>query len=108
MDNCGTLPDFGNFCIKRKNNSLYDGPCELEYDKYQGMRDLMPFAKAVSAKSYDFNNKGEETTIDFKRIMNIIKEFKYEGFLGIEYEGNILSEIEGIELTKKLIQKYNY
>lgn len=108
MENCGTLPDFGNFCIKRKNNSLYDGPCELEYDKYQGMRDLMPFAKAVSAKSYDFNNKGEETTIDFKRIMNIIKEFKYEGFLGIEYEGNILSEIEGIELTKKLIQKYNY
>ena len=108
LENCGTLPDFGNFCIKRKNNSLYDGPCEVEYDKYQGMRDLMPYAKAVSAKSYDFNDKGEETTIDFRQMMSIVEEFGYEGFLGIEYEGNKLSEKEGIRLTKELIQKYNY
>ncbi len=107
LDNCGTLPDFGNFCIKRKNGSLYDGPCDIEYDKYEGMRDLMPYAKAVSAKSYDFDPFGNETTIDFKKMMDIVDEFNYNGYLGIEYEGNNHSEINGIELTKKLIQKYN-
>jgi sugar phosphate isomerase/epimerase len=71
------------------------------------MRDLMPYAKAVSAKSYDFDEFGNETTIDFKKMMDIIKEFNYQGFLGIEYEGNMLSELEGIDLTKNLIQKYN-
>ena len=107
LDNCGTLPDFGNFCIKRKNGSLYDGPCDIEYDKYEGMKDLMPYAKAVSAKSYDFDPFGNETTIDFKKMMDIVDEFNYNGYLGIEYEGNNHSEINGIELTKKLIQKYN-
>ena len=107
LDNCGTLPDFGNFCIKRKNRSLYDGPCDIEYDKYEGMRDLMPYAKAVSAKSYDFDQFGNETTIDFKKMMDIVEEFNYNGYLGIEYEGNNHSEVDGIELTKKLIQKYN-
>ena len=67
----------------------------------------MPYAKAVSAKSYDFDEFGNETTIDFKKMMDIIKEFNYQGFLGIEYEGNMLSELEGIDLTKNLIQKYN-
>jgi hypothetical protein len=71
------------------------------------MRDLMPYAKAVSAKSYDFDKSGNETTIDFKQMMDIIKEFNYQGFLGIEYEGNILSEIDGIESTRRLIQKYS-
>ena len=61
----------------------------------------------VSAKSYDFDEFGNETTIDFKKMMDIIKEFNYQGFLGIEYEGNMLSELEGIDLTKNLIQKYN-
>ncbi len=107
LDNCGTLPDFGNFCIKRKNGSLYDGPCDIEYDKYEGMKDLMPYAKAVSAKSYDFDQFGNETTIDFKKMMDIVDEFNYNGYLGIEYEGNNHSESDGIELTKKLIQKYN-
>ena len=107
LDNCGTLPDFGNFCIKRKNGSLYDGPCDIEYDKYEGMRNLMPYAKAVSAKSYDFDPFGNETTIDFKKMMDIVDEFNYNGYLGIEYEGNNHSEINGIELTIKLIQKYN-
>jgi len=107
LDNCGTLPDFGNFCIKRKNGSLYDGPCDIEYDKYEGMKDLMSYAKAVSAKSYDFDQFGNETTIDFKKMIDIVKEFNYNGYLGIEYEGNNHSESDGIELTKKLIQKYN-
>jgi len=87
---------------------MYSGPCEIEYDKYQGMKDLMPYAKAVSVKSYDFDEFGEETTIDFKEMFKIIKDFDYDGYLGIEYEGNNLNEIKGIELTKKLIEKYHY
>jgi sugar phosphate isomerase/epimerase len=71
------------------------------------MKDLMPYAKAVSAKSYDFDQFGNETTIDFKKMMDIVREFNYNGYLGIEYEGNNHSESDGIELTKKLIQKYN-
>jgi sugar phosphate isomerase/epimerase len=106
LNNCGTLPDFGNFCIKRSKKSSSPKECDIEYDKYQGMRDLMPYAKAVSAKSYDFNEFGEETTIDFKKMMVIIRESKYEGFLGVEYEGKKLSEQKGIELTKKLLEKY--
>jgi len=70
------------------------------------MRDLMPFAKAVSAKSYDFDQNGNETTIDFKKMIEIVNEFNYEGYLGIEYEGDNLSEIKGIDLTKKLINKF--
>ncbi len=106
LNNCGTLPDFGNFCIKRSEKSSSPKECDIEYDKYQGMRDLMPYAKAVSAKSYDFNEFGEETTIDFKKMMVIIRESKYEGFLGVEYEGKKLAEQKGIELTKKLLEKY--
>ncbi|MFN7289242.1 MAG: sugar phosphate isomerase/epimerase family protein [Pirellula sp.] len=89
MSNCGTLPDFGNF---------YD------YDRYDGVTDLMPFAKAVSAKSYDFDEKGNETKIDFHRMMKIVANAKYSGWVGIEYEGNVLSPDDGIMATKKLLE----
>ena len=68
MSNCGTLPDFGNFCIKREGDNPWEGKCINEYDKYQGVKDLMPFAKAVSAKSFDFDADGNETTIDLSLI----------------------------------------
>jgi sugar phosphate isomerase/epimerase len=87
---CGTLPDFGNF---------------TEYDRYQGVADLMPFAKAVSAKSYDFGAKGDETKIDYRRMMKIVLDAKYRGWVGIEYEGNTLPEPEGIAATKKLLEQ---
>ena len=106
LDNCGTLPDFGNFCIKKIDPENYFSQCINEYDKYQGMAELMPYAKAVSAKSYDFDSYGEESTIDFKRIIDITKEFNYDGYYGIEYEGLNLGENEGISKTKKLIEKY--
>ncbi|RZP05518.1 MAG: sugar phosphate isomerase/epimerase [Flavobacteriales bacterium] len=106
LDNCGTLPDFGNFCIKKIDPENYFSECINEYDKYQGMTELMPYAKAVSAKSYDFDSNGEESTIDFKRIIEITKEFNYDGYYGIEYEGLNLGENEGISKTKKLIEKY--
>ena len=106
LDNCGTLPDFGNFCIEKEDPNNYFSNCINEYDKYLGMEELMPYAKAVSAKSFDFNNNGEESTIDFKRIIDIVRSFKYKGYYGIEYEGLNLSEEKGILKTKKLLERH--
>lgn len=101
QSNCGTLPDFGNFCITRKKGS-YD--CLDEYpDKYEGVKLMMPNAKAVSAKSYDFDAEGNETKINYYKMLRIVKEAGYKGFIGVEYEGDKLSEEEGIIATKDLI-----
>lgn len=103
MENCGTLPDFGNFCIKRDSGGLWGGSCTEEYDRYKGVKELMLFAKAVSAKSYDFDEKGQETTIDFSKMLSIIYASGFKGYIGIEYEGDELSEYEGIKATKRLL-----
>ena len=92
---CGTLPDFGNFRIKEG---------EL-YDRYKGVKELMPFAKAVSAKSHDFDENGNETNTDYLRMMKIVMDAGYHGYVGIEYEGRKLSESDGIKATKKLLEK---
>lgn len=99
-DNVGTLPDFGNFCLKYGTNG-----CEEEYDKYKGMEELMRHAKAVSAKSHNFDANGNETGIDYPRIMEIVKKSTYSGFVGVEYEGSVLSEEEGIAATRDLLKK---
>jgi sugar phosphate isomerase/epimerase len=91
LPNCGTLPDFGNF--------------PPEADKYKSVEMLMPYAKGVSAKSYDFGEDGDETTIDFYRMMKVVIDSGYKGYVDIEYEGNRLSEDEGIIATKKLLEK---
>ena len=106
MDNCGTLPDFGNWCIERQDKNERWGDCKKEYpDKYKGVQLLMPVAKAVSAKSYDFDDQGNETSIDFLKMLQIVKEAGYKGYIGIEYEGDTLSEIDGIMATKSLLLK---
>ena len=106
LDNCGTLPDFGNFCINGSPNpENLEKNCSLWYDRYKGVNDLMPFAKALSAKSYDFLDYGDEKYIDYYKMMNIVNNHPYEGYIGIEYEGNRLSEDEGILATKKLLEK---
>ena len=105
QDNCGTLPDFGNFCIKGSPNPANINVCKKWYDRYEGINDLMPFAKALSAKSYDFNENGDEKYIDYYKMMSIVNNHPYEGYIGIEYEGNRLSEDEGILATKKLLEK---
>jgi L-ribulose-5-phosphate 3-epimerase len=87
---CGTLPDFGNF---------------YEYDRYQGVRELMPFAKAVSAKSHDFDEQGNETAKDYRRLMRIVLDAGYRGWVGIEYEGERVPERKGIRLTLKLLER---
>ena len=102
--NCGTLPDFGNFCIKKEKVEGED-ICVSEYDRYMGMKELMPYAKGVSAKSYSFNDAGNETTIDYRRILEIVKKSGYKGYIGIEYAGEDLSSKEGILATKKLIER---
>lgn len=92
---CGTLPDFGNF-------NLGGGQ---QYDRYQGVTEMMPFAKAVSAKSHDFDEAGNEIHTDYRRMMKIVLAAGYHGHLGIEYEGDKLSEPDGIRATKKLLER---
>jgi sugar phosphate isomerase/epimerase len=104
--NCGTLPDFGNFCMKREGGGMWQGKCIEEYDKYKGVSEMMPFAKGVSAKSYDFDDKGNETTIDFMKMMDVVKKSGYTGFVGVEYEGETTAEEEGVIKTKALIERY--
>ena len=100
MKNVGTLPDFGNFCIVRK-----DGGCAESYDRYQGTKELMPFAKGVSAKTYDFDEKGNCIETDYTKILKIVKDSGFKGIAGIEYEGSKLSEYDGIKATKALLER---
>ncbi|MDG1291121.1 MAG: TIM barrel protein [Flavobacteriaceae bacterium] len=104
LDNCGTLPDFGNFCISSGWGN--DSGCKEWYDMYKGVSELMPYAKSVSAKSYDFDANGNETKIDYVKMMGIVKEYNYDGFIGVEYEGGRLGEKEGILATKNLIERF--
>lgn len=95
LPNCGTLPDFGNFRI---------GGDEW-YDRYKGVDELMPFAKAVSAKTHDFDDNGNETKTDYLKMMKIVLGHGYSGFVGIEYEGSKLDEFAGIRATKALLER---
>lgn len=103
LPNAGTLPDFGNFCLQREGGERWEAACVEEYPKYQGVEEMMPYAKAVSAKSYDFNEEGEETTIDYSRMLQIVKDAGFTGYIGIEYEGQRLPAEEGILATKELL-----
>ena len=106
MDNVGTLPDFGNFCMADEGyGSVFDSSCETMYDFYQGVEEMMPKAFAVSAKSNDFDENGDEKTIDYMRMMKIVKSFGYTGYVGVEYEGERLSEEDGIKATRDLLIK---
>ena len=89
-DNCGTLPDFGNF---------------HDYDRYLGVTETMPFAKGVSAKSHDFDEDGNEKKTDYFKMMKIVLDAGYKGYVGIEYEGSKLDEYAGIRATKKLLER---
>jgi sugar phosphate isomerase/epimerase len=93
LRNCGTLPDFGNFRIS--NDEVYD--------HYKGVKELMPFAFAVSAKSYDFNKHGNDTHTDYYKMMKIVINSGYHGYVGIEYEGREIPEMEGIKRTQALL-----
>ncbi len=94
LPNCGALPDFGNF-------KLADGS---EYDRYLGVAQMMPYARAISAKSTDFDAQGNEARIDYPRMLKIVLDAGYRGYLGIEYSGTTLSEPEGIRATKRILE----
>ena len=94
LPNCGTLPDFGNFNVGD----------DKWYDRYQGVAELMPFAKAVSAKSHEFDEKGDEVRTDYRRMMNIVLADGYRGYVGIEYEGSKVDAYTGIKKTKQLLE----
>ena len=97
---CGTLPDFGNFYLgtwEDKENGWYE--------RYVGVEELMPYAKAVSAKSHNFNEDGDEKNTDYSKMMRIVLDAGYRGYVGIEYEGSDLSEMDGIAATKILLEK---
>jgi sugar phosphate isomerase/epimerase len=105
MSNVGTLPDFGNFCLKKEGGARWNAPCVEEYDKYKGVAELMPFAKGVSAKSYAFDDEGNETTVDYFKMMQIVKDSGFEGYIGTEFEGDAEDPTEGIAATRALILK---
>jgi len=95
LPNFGTLPDLGNFKVDE----------QTEYDRYKGVGEMMPYAKAVSAKSLNFDEQGNETRVDYRRMMKIVLDAGFLGYVGIEYSGDKLSEPEGIRATKRLLEK---
>lgn len=92
----GSLPDFGNFHINRKTGE--------HYDNYKGVEELMPFAKAVSAKTYKFDEDGNEANLDYRRLMKTVLDHGYHGWVGIEWEGSDPDEYIGIRMTKTLLE----
>lgn len=121
LKNCGTLPDFGNFYVVKnrgdaaqyeKEKAPYLGdpaytedPKGLGYDRYLGTKELMPYAKGVSAKAHDFDEQGNEKHTDFFKMFGIVKESGFRGHVGIEFEGESLDEAEGIRKTKALLER---
>ncbi len=103
--NVGTLPDFGNFCLQRDTGTMWEGKCIKWYDRYKGVSELMPFAKSVSAKTQDFNEQGDCVETDYYRMLKIVRDSGFHGYLGIEYGGNKWEEEDAIRKTKALIER---
>ncbi|MEM7014929.1 MAG: TIM barrel protein [Verrucomicrobiota bacterium] len=120
LPNCGTLPDFGNFYVAKNrgkpeqyekakapyaDGDYVEDETGLQYDRYQGITDLMLYAKGVSAKAHDFDEAGNEIHTDFSKAMKIVADAGYTGYVGVEYEGKQLSEDDGIKATKALLER---
>jgi sugar phosphate isomerase/epimerase len=105
MSNVGTLPDFGNWCISHPWGTIQEG-CDEMYDIYKGVKLLLPYAKGVSAKTYDFDSNGEQPMLDYNKLISIVKDSGYKGYIGIEYEGINQPEDEGVRKTQNLLRKY--
>lgn len=102
--NVGTLDDFHNWCYETISGSIW-GPCAKEYDYYKGFEELIGTAEGVSVKAFRFDSLGNEPDLNFPKFFQIMKDAGYDGYLGIEYEGNELPSKEGILKTKALAQK---
>ncbi len=101
----GTLPDFGNWCLTTEWGSTQNNRCNEVYDRYEGISDFLPYAKGVSAKSYAFDSNGNETLIDYTKMLKMVKDSGFEGYIGIEFEGENMAEPDGIRATKTLLEK---
>jgi sugar phosphate isomerase/epimerase len=102
---CRTMVDFANFCVRREKGDLWESPCIQWYDKYKGVEELLPYAKGVSAKTFDFDSNGNESNSDFTRMLKLVKASGYKGYIGVEYEGDRLSEPDGIRASKGLLER---
>ncbi len=107
MSNVGILPDFGNFCRKHDPRGWeYECLDEVPLDSiYAAVGMWMPFAHAVSAKSKGFDANGNEVKIDYERMMDTVLAHGYTGFVGVEFEGDDITEKEGIMATKALLER---
>jgi sugar phosphate isomerase/epimerase len=121
MPNAGLLPDLGNFCRQRSKPETNDlkgmlsTKCIQEYDRYEGVKKMMPYVKGISAKTHKFDDKGNETEIDYLRMFRIIKDAGFKGYVGIEYEGGLFNlydpssgyfaDNDGVKATKVLLEK---
>ena len=102
LPNCGTLPDFGNFCLESDWGGI-NGDCPKKYPIYKGVEEMLTKAFAISAKSYEFDSNGNEVNIDYAKMLKLVRNAGYTGFIGVEYEGNKLAEPEGIAATRNLL-----
>ncbi|WP_116125021.1 serine hydrolase [Lewinella sp. IMCC34183] len=103
--NVGTVADFDNWCYQRSDGSMYGGECSARYDRYAGMMELMPYAGGVSVKAFNFDADGDEPDMNFDVLFDIIRGSGFDGFLGIEYEGDSLDPREGVEKTRALAER---
>lgn len=102
----GTLPDFGNWCTSAEwGGTKTSQQCEESYDPAQGLAELLPYAQGVSAKSYEFDTEGYDTVIDYPKLLQLVRDSDFNGHIGIEFEGEALTEPQGIRMTKELIEK---
>ncbi len=105
LPNISSLADFDNWCIERENGELWGAPCVKEYDRYEGMKLLLPTAKSVSVKAFDFDEEGWPKKTDFRKMFALIHEAGYDGYLAVEFEGHTIDAREGIMKTKALAEK---
>jgi len=103
----GSLADFDNWCIEREGGAMWGAPCIKEYDRYEGMQKLLPTARSVSLKAFDFDGDGDAIKTDFKRMFELIKAAQYDEYLAVEFEGHDMDPIEGIRKTLELCRRYD-
>ncbi len=101
----GSVADFDNWCIEREDGKLWGSPCVKQYDRYLGIKELLPTAKSVSLKAFDFDSNGNAIKTDFKRMFQLIKEAQYDEYLSVEFEGHDMDPIEGIRKTLELVKR---
>lgn len=102
----GTLPDFGNWCLGAEWGSTQTiKNCTDIYPPSEGLSKFLPYAKGVSAKSYAFDSNGNETVIEYQKLLSMVKKSDFDGHIGIEFEGENMEEPAGIKATKALIER---